>query len=336
METIPKEFFITRSVKKMDEFVQTIFDHYRREGFPFYPTNTGYRNARFNELMEADISDIIRNNMVNRTTHGINLAWSYFPHAFKVRCGANNRKTLTPFEAYSDDTIFKKLIYRQCKLGDAISDSGIRGMLRMFSDVQGVSNFRPTAAAALYEHYAQKGVVWDMSGGWGGRLLGAIKADVEYYIATEPSTLTHKGLVELGNDYWKKSRFEIRKEGSEVYKPQKNSLSFCFTSPPYFNLEKYADEPSQSFIKFNTKERWAEEFLGGTFSNCYYGLKKGKYMLINLSDPSKLKGLSLEAETLRMAKKVGFTHTNTLSLVLKSPVGSKKMLKFEPVFIFKK
>ena len=75
-------------------------------------------------------------------------------------------------------------------------------------------------------------------------------------------------------------------------------------------------------------------FLAQTIENCYYGLKKGKYMLINIADPKKNKSISLETETLRIGKKLGFTHVNTLSLVLKSPVGSKAMYKSEPVFVF--
>lgn len=331
METIPKELYITKSPKQMEAFIETIFNHYRREGFPFYPTNPGYRQARFNELLEANINNIIRNNVVTRTTHGINLAWSYFPHAFGVKCG----NMMTPIEAFNNDDILKGVIRKSCNLSDSISDSVIRGLLRLYSGVQAVSNFRPTAAAALYDHYAGKGIVWDMSGGWGGRLLGATLTEVEHYIATEPSSLTHKGLKQLAYNF-NTNRCDILKQGSETYRPQKNSLSFCFTSPPYFNLEQYADEETQSFKKFDTKEKWARDFLGQTFSNCYYGLKKGKYMLINIADPKQAKGISLEAETIKIAKHVGFSHTNTLSLMLKSPLGSKVNYKFEPIFVFKK
>lgn len=333
METIPKEFFVGKNPKQMEAFVDMIFKHYRREGFPQFPSNTGYRDARFSELVEADVSDIIRNNVVTRTTHGINLAWSYFPHAFGVKCG----NMLTPFEAYNNDEIFKNVIRKLCKLGDAISDSGIRGLLRLYTGVQAVSNFRPTAAAALYGHYVPKGegTVWDMSGGWGGRLLGAIKANVKEYITTEPATLTHAGLKKLAYDF-NTNQYDIRKEGSEKFRPQRNSLSFCFTSPPYFNLEQYSNEKTQSYVKYDTKDRWVEGFLAATFENCHYGLKKGKYMLINIADPKKSKGISLEDETLRTAKRVGFTHVNTLSLMLKSPLGSGQMFKYEPIFCFKK
>lgn len=336
MEIIPKEYYISKTPKQLEAFIETIFKHYRKEGFPYYETNKGYRDARFNELMESDISNIFKDNVIYRSSQGTNLAWSYFPHAFKISCNGNP----TAYDTFYDDDRFKLVINQAMRLCDGLSHGIIRGMLKNFRGNQAVSNFRPTAAAALYEQYAHKGVVWDMSGGWGGRLLGAIRANVEYYIATEPATLTRKGLITLGTDYWKKSRFEIRKEGSEVYRPQKNSLSFCFTSPPYFDLEKYSDEKTQSFAKFDSKQAWIDGFLAQTFENCYHGLKKGKYMLINTADPKKAKGLSLEEATLTTAKHIGFTHVNTLMLMLKAPLGSVlgsgQLYKYEPIFCFKK
>ena len=132
-----------------------------------------------------------------------------------------------------------------------ISDSGIRKMLKIYSGVQGVSNFRPTAAATIYDVFAKDGVVWDMSGGWGGRLLGAIVSGVKRYIATEPSIETYKGLIELSDDYGRDIDTWIYNMGSEDYQPHKNSLDLCFTSPPYFDLEKYSNEDTQSYIKYS-------------------------------------------------------------------------------------
>lgn len=332
METIPKEHFIHLEGKKMEGFVEKIFQHYRREGFPYYPTNKGYRENKFNELMECSIEGVLSKNIINRTVQGNSLAWSYFPHAFEVRCA----KFKTAMEAFKDDFIFRKLLSKCCRYHDGISDSTVRGMLKIYSGVQGVSNFRPTAAAAIYNHYEPEGIVWDMSGGWGGRMLGAIKANVKHYIATEPSTKTFEGLNQLAKDFGDKTKITVLKKGSEEFKPQINSLDLCFTSPPYFNLEKYSEEKTQSFKKYNTKNDWVEGFLMQTIENCYYGLKKSKYMLINIADPKKEKKISLEQETLKAAKKIGFTHVNTLVLVLKSPLGSGQLYKTEPVFVFKK
>jgi hypothetical protein len=231
-----------------------------------------------------------------------------------------------------------KVIHKRLKMGTYISDSGIRKMLKIYTGVQGVSNFRPTAAASIYDRYAKNGVVWDMSGGWGGRLLGAIISEVDTYIATEPSTETHNGLVDLAYDFAGKMHYSIHKCGSENFKPDKNGLDLCFTSPPYFDLEKYADEPSQSYVKFSSKEEWVEGFLKPTFKNCYWGLKKGGHMLINIADVKGKHNVNLEWETIVTAESVGFTHETTHELALSNINlrGKEVKFKYEPIYVFKK
>jgi hypothetical protein len=223
------------------------------------------------------------------------------------------------------------------KMGTYLSDSGIRKMLKIFSGVQAVSNFRPTAAACIYDMYAKDGVVWDMSGGWGGRLLGAVVGGVKEYIATEPSTLTYNGLCDLARDFGE-DKCKLHCCGSEEFKPDKESLDLCFTSPPYFNLEKYSDEPSQSYIRYNTKQLWIDNYLKKTFENCFYGLKNNGYMLINIADVKEKHNINLESETISTAKSIGFKHVNTHQLAL-SNVNlriKESKYKFEPIFVFKK
>ena len=133
---------------------------------------------------------------------------------------------------------------------------------------QGVSNFRPTAAHAIYNRFLPDGgTTWDMSGGYGGRLLGAIKSQINY-IATEPATNTVEGLKEIINDWGTIStlfrnelHLEIVQKGSEDFLPDKESLDLCFTSPPYFDTEKYSNEDTQSYIKFPTSRDWINGFL---------------------------------------------------------------------------
>jgi 16S rRNA G966 N2-methylase RsmD len=319
---------------ELEHFAWKIFMYYRENGFPYYPTDNETRKKEFEKLMNYDRSTLFEDNIIKQTMHGLGLAWSYFPHAFNVRC---NDK-MTPYEAFMDDLIFMKVIRKRLKMGTYISDSGILKMLKIYTGVQGVSNFRPTAAACIYDKYAKNGVVWDMSGGWGGRLLGAIAGGVKFYIATEPSKLAFDGLHDMAEDFAGKMNYEIFKCGSEEYQPEKNMLDFCFTSPPYFDLEKYSDEPSQSYKKFDNKEAWVEGFLKKTFKNCYYGLKKGGYMLINIADVKGKHNINLEWETIITAESIGFTHENTFQLALSNvnlrDKGTK--FKYEPIYVFKK
>lgn len=334
IESINESHWRNMNADELELFINDIFCYYRENGFPYYPTDDVTRRKEFEKLKNYDYNKLFNNNIIGQSMHGLGLAWSYFPHAFNVK---SNDK-LTPYEAFMDDEIFIKVIRKRLKMGTYMSDSGIRKMLKIFTGVQGVSNFRPTAAACIYDEFARGGVVWDMSGGWGGRLLGAIAGGVDTYIATEPSIETHRGLCNLANDYAGKTHYHIDLSGSEDFKPIKNSLDLCFTSPPYFDLEKYADEPDQSYIKFNTKEDWVEGFLRQTFKNCYYGLKKGGYMIINIADVKGKHNINLELETIFVAESIGFTHKATYQLAL-SNVNlhiKENKYKYEPVYVFKK
>jgi len=253
----------------------------------------------------------------------------------------------TPMEIWNDEEHFKKGIKKLLsgtfwdqKEYHRITASDMRSLLRRYSGTQAVSNFRPTAAAMLYDKFVEKespllgtnsGVVWDMSCGYGGRLLGSIAANVNY-IGTDPCTETFEGLKEIRTDWGNKKRtIELHKLGSEIFRPDKNSVDFCFTSPPYFDWEKYSNEDTQSYKKYETTETWIEEFLRKTIENCHYGLKPGSILAMNVADTKRIK--NFESETVRLGKEVGFKFIDTWHLQLSSQTGKPK---HEPIFLFKK
>jgi len=331
---VNESHWVTMNDEQLAIFAAKIFGYYRLNGFPYYPVDMDYRKKEFEKLKNFDFNKLWDGNIIKQSMHGLALAWSYFPHAFNVKC---NDK-MTPYQAFMDDIIFEKVIAKRLKIGTYISDAGIRKMLKIYTGVQGVSNFRPTAAACIYNRYAKNGVVWDMSGGWGGRLLGAIIGGVDVYVVTEPATMTNNGLVKLANDFKGEMEFESYHCGSEEFKPYKNSLDLCFTSPPYFDLEKYAEEPTQSYVKFKTKKDWVDGFLAQTFENCYYGLKVGGNMIINIADVKGKYNLNLENETKILAEKIGFKSKGELKLALSNinMRGKEVKFKYEPIFIFEK
>ena len=314
---------------QLQGFTQLIFDYYRQEGFPYYPTDMKSRQKDFDKLIKYDRSKLFENDVVKQTMHGLGLAWSYFPNSFDVSCG----NKMTPYEAFMDDEIFMGVIMKRLKIGTYISDSGIRKMLKIYSGVQGVSNFRPTAAAAIYDTFAKNGVVWDMSGGWGGRLLGAIASGVKMYMATEPSTQAYNGLINIAKDFAGDMKYEIECCGSEEYLPDAETVDLCFTSPPYFDLEKYSDDIDQSYIKYPTKDAWLNYYLKETFLNCQYCLKLDGVMLINIAD---IKGNELEVDMIKVAEDVGFKLRKKFHYALSNiNLRNKgKKYKYEPIYLF--
>jgi hypothetical protein len=322
------------------------FEHHRREGFPVYSLKRDEKRQDLLDLLVADHAGIIdAKGRIKQTMHGLALAWHYHPLAWTVRCG--NRKT--PIEVFTDDQSFLKAIERRTKLGNAFSDGGLRKILRTFSSTQSVSNFRPTAAAAVYHRLLSEhgGVVWDMSSGFGGRLLGALACDrVDRYIGTDPSTYAMDGVREMAEELVPMAAqlgrrtldVELHQVGSEDFVPKRNCLDLCFTSPPYFGWERYSDAPSQSHKKFPTQHEWLHGFIGATLRNCAHGLKRNGTLAINIASVSAYPNLA--RVFLRYAEENGWRLIETLQLQLSKMVGLKHIgkgaFKTEPIFVFKK
>ena len=320
------------------------FAYARKRGFPHYDLTINQKLKDFETFKKYDIKKIIEpDSRIKQTFHCMGLCWSYFPHHWEIR----TRKMKTPMNVWNDDILLMKALQSRIKWGGKVgvdgymSDSDLRKAVRSYSGVQKVSNFRPSAAAAIYEKYCpQDGVVWDMSAGFGGRLLGAVRSGkVKTYIGNDPSTPTFEGLCKMADDIGKifpSINTQLMKNGSEIYKPSKlehDGIDLCFTSPPYFNTERYTDEPTQSYQKFPDVESWNEGFLRETIKNCKEVLKPNGKLILNVANVLTHK--TLEEDTLKIATEEGFTLEEILQLKL-STISYKGGHKHEPIFVFKK
>jgi hypothetical protein len=312
---------------EMEEYVESVFQHYRKNGFPYFIYDKEKNRDKFWKLIEYN-ADLWNEKTIKQTMHGLDIAWSYFPHAWEIECNGS----ITPMAVFNNDIMFKDAIKKRIKLGDAISDNMIRKVLCIYKNTKRVSNFRPTAARAIYEKFNAK-VVYDMSAGFGGRLLGAMssKNSITYY-GVDPSTKTFVGLQNLINDLNDifLGNAIINQVGSEEYIPPE-PIDVAFTSPPYFDTEKYSDENTQSYIKYPNYNHWVNNFLGSTFDNCYKALKNNGTMIINIANTSKYR--NLENDAIDIANKVGFRLIDKNYLIL-SQVSKKTGYKTEPIYIF--
>tara|TARA_Y100001963_G_scaffold75739_1_gene105143 strand:+ start:4197 stop:5357 length:1161 start_codon:yes stop_codon:yes gene_type:complete len=348
---------MTTDEKELENNINEVYDFWQTRGFPYYSTDATWRKQKMSDLRKVDCKNLLtQDKVIKPHQEGLSLAWSYMPHSFAIRCG----KMKTPMEIYENEEHFKKGIkklltgsfFGKMQVNDLKpvsydlmgtetyrseeskhkAESTMRSLLRRYTGTQCVSNFRPTAAACLYQNFMKPGeIVWDMSMGYGGRILGAIISNVNY-VGTDPATLTFKGLCEIKEDFANPdNHYFLNKKGSEVFKPKENTLDFAFTSPPYFNWEQYSDDADQSFKNFSTNEDWNEGFLRQTIKNVYTGLKPGKYMGLNVANIKSHK--TFEDDTVRIAVEEGFEHTDTYKLQLSS---QESGAKYEPVFIFRK
>jgi hypothetical protein len=200
-------------------------------------------------------------------------------------------------------------------------------------------------AKAIYEKWVPEGgLIYDYAIGWGSRLLGALSSKKDFrYLGVDPNTHTFMNVNRLLNEVesvakiW--GRANLRCVGSEVFKPEPNSLDFAFSSPPYFDLEIYSDEETQSVVKYPQFDAWVEHFVAPTITNCFEGLKSGRYLIINVKDFGKVK---LEAAWAKAAVDCGFIPEPTcfIQMTVRCGVGREKNPvdpKYgEPLLVFRK
>ena len=327
----------------IDKRTHKVVKYWQKKGFPYINNSKKYRQYKFYSFLKVD--DMKSLDFNNRTfkfnNAGLSLANSYHPHAFEVRC--NDLKSpidvFNDYETFSNGirkvltgSFFQKKSYDELMKQTDQSKQVIRQVLRRVTGSQMVSNFRPVTASMIYKLFCDENdTVWDMSCGWGGRLLASVKAKVNY-IGTDPNTQTQKGLGQMIKTFGDKAyNYELLTLGSEEYRPTKNSLDFAFTSPPYFDCEKYSEEKTQSYLKYSNINKWKEQFLRKTIKNVHYGLKPNKFLALNVANVRSYE--TFEKDTRTIAKEVGFKLVDTFDLRLSS---QQSEFKSEPIFIFKK
>ena len=127
---------------------EDIFSFYREKGFPHYNLSVSDRLKEYESFYKyCQNSEIIQDSVIKQSMHGLALCWTHFPFYTEIKCG-NMR---TPMEVFQDDVLFRKAIDKRLKYGTYLANSGILKTLKTFSGTQCVSNFRPTAAYAIYD-----------------------------------------------------------------------------------------------------------------------------------------------------------------------------------------
>jgi hypothetical protein len=321
--------------------VEACFRYWRRRGFPHYSLNA-YEMVREYDCLQAVPKD--RNfsgDEIQMSMIGVKLANYFHPQMWAVK----TKRSRTPFKCFHDDAALRKLIRKAFGILDdryAVNESNLRRMLATFSHTARVSNFRPTAAKAIYERYSRNGdTVVDFSAGYGGRMLGCLPLD-RRYIGIDPCFDQIKGLrrmkTKLARLVRPRARTFIHHTCAEDFLPTlpKNSVQLVFSSPPYFDTERYSAEKSQSYLRFPLYGRWLDEFLGKILFESKRILSRGGYLVVNVAN---IDGHMLADDTLRLATKY-LTLTDTLKLRL----GNRPYLRenpalayrYEPVFVFRK
>lgn len=150
-------------------------------------------------------------------------------------------------------------------------------------------------AKDYYDDYFTKFHVHDMSCGWGCRMIANIALGNHYY-GTDPNTKLYEKL-KYAKDYYiehlnKNLITDLFCLGSEIYIPEwENKMDYSFSSPPYYNMEMYSLESTQSVNSRNTGRKgynnWLENFAKPSIDNMHKYVKHGGFVAINIKNYNK-------------------------------------------------
>lgn len=337
-EIIKTDYKILESLPENEIFdvVTEIISHYRKSGFPYFPIDKEKIKKEHDSLVKTDIEKmLVDGNNIQQGMVGLNTCNTFHPSMFSTKC----RNAKSPMEIFSDDKLFRVALTKRIKYNDRyLNDGCVRRTLTAFGG-QAVSNFRPSVAKFIYQKYCpQNGKVLDPCAGYGGRLMGAFCSHVSSYTGVDPSSNSFSGNTNLYNALLEASpsrKFNIvlEKIPFEDYVASDEEFDLVFTSPPYFNVEKYSEEKTQSYIRHENYNDWLSNFLTPLIENSWKFLKTGGYLVLNVGNP-------IVEDTLRIGTIVFKNEPKTYHMRLSKFLGkgnkSNVKHKLEPIFIWKK
>jgi len=149
------------------------------------------------------------------------------------------------------------------------------------------SQFRCSAAKCFYELFGST-KIFDPCGGWGDRMCGALASKhSQLYYCRDVNPLVFLGYeaesTALNKELLKQKDIYFEMRGSEVDSPILTTFDTVFTSPPYFQAEKY-DGLDQSWKKYTELEDWLNKFLFKICDNAWSVLDDNGVLCINISD----------------------------------------------------
>ena len=263
------------------------------------------------------------NTIVKVSYGGSKLCQRFFQH----RWDARYRKNPSAREAWYDPKYLMRAIQFQVGVGDPVVPK------RVFRAVQAVvrapTNFRPCFAKALVEALCPEGgLVLDPCAGYGGRAVGTLAAGRQY-VGVDPHPQAGEAFMGLQTVT---GCFTFHNEAFEDVDLGELKADLVLTSPPYFSVERYSDDTTQSWVRYGSWGAWVQGFLRPLVTKSKAHLRPGGVFCINTKNIKiGRQSYPIADELVRLAHEAGFELAQTLELPL-GRLGKKPVT--EPVLVF--
>lgn len=296
--------FPTKIISK--ERLTELFLKFRNKSMLDYYIKSEHVNERF------DYKYSYYNNPLGvlNVVHTYNDVSDFFQQENRMKCGSNS--STSPFSTWKNELLLSKMnwhFWRKGVMGNSdFDDAAFRSGFRLGSYT--ATQFKPNVAKALYEKHNAKYVL-DTSCGWGDRLAGFYATkNTKKYVGCDPNPdvfetykkqcifyeecLGHSAYITVKDNYFKcegSKTVEIWNLPSEDvdWSLYENQFDFYFTSPPYFETEKYAEDSdkveNQSWNRYDTFDKWKYDFFFDVTKKVWITLKSDAFMMINIIEP---------------------------------------------------
>jgi len=235
-------------------------------------------NIKDNKLIDGKYDDKYTMILLNVMDYkNYNSITNNFIERCNALCKFGNGKTM--IEISKNNDIIKDIIETLYK--DNIDITPIKIAQYIYKQTKICSYFPVNAVYGFIKYFKAKSLL-DISAGWGDRLIASCIANIKYYSA-DPNTCNapyYKQIIEmLGNN--KKQKIVISGfEDLEII----DEYDLIFSSPPFFELEKYSDDKNQSHLKYTTSESWLNDFLFVVIKKAWKYLKAKGHMCLYMND----------------------------------------------------
>lgn len=317
----------TLSPEDQDQWVTAIMGILRAIPFP-YPRLPSAEKVTQEYARLQRMKMVLREDQVEPWSPvGIRLCNPYFPNRYR----AVSKWTRPAFEVWYDDAKLSKAIRFQLDHGDPVLPGRVLRAVTM--NCRTPSVFKPTTARFIYETLCPKGgKVWDPCAGYGGRLLGAMAAGVQY-VGTDVEPETVDGNQRLHQEVVPDGSAEVILERAELFDP--GSVDLVFTSPPYFDRERYSGSADQSWVRHGgSLDEWFDGFLVPVIRTAFKSLSPGGRLVLNVADlKERQEVLPVVAQTVARTVAEGFEHEATWQMPLSR---LNRARASEPLLVFRR
>jgi 16S rRNA G966 N2-methylase RsmD len=203
-------------------------------------------------------------------------------YSFDSRMSCNSINSPSPYRVWNTEKFFKSMASAliSLKLYEPTKQN-LKTCLALRKYI--ASQFRASAAKCIYEAFEGKDIL-DFSSGWGDRLAAFMATDgASSYTGIDPNDSLHDGYQAQINQFNSGKSVEMNNACAEEFEHTRK-YDLVFTSPPYFNIEKYSECENQSFKKYKKIDVWLNEFLFKAINGFWGNLKESAVVMINISD----------------------------------------------------